>query len=187
MCVETCFEKAQGLKLPPELLGAANPVLQGFAFVLCTLTPREIWKRRWAYTGFALGKIQMMLLRHVRTEHNCGSPCTRVPKVLLVASPPGTWCLLRRAAPAPGSVGVSVPLPQLAACLHWTAARGVSVAFHQQGHHQQRPCPAVLSAAQATPGIVCPVLVPAVQKRCGHAGEVTKMIQGPGSCHVSKG
>lgn len=78
-------------------------------------------------------------------------------------------------------------LPQLAACLHWTAARGVSVAFHQQGHHQQRPCPAVLSAAQAAPGIVCPVLVPAVQNRRGHAGEVTKMIQGPGGCHVSKG
>ncbi|PKU46993.1 rna-directed dna polymerase from mobile element jockey-like [Limosa lapponica baueri] len=45
---------------------------------------------------------------------------------------------------------------------------------HQQGHHQQRQrshYPTLLSTCQATPGMLCSVLVTAMQKRCGQAGE----------------
>ena len=45
--------------------------------------------------------------------------------------------------------------------------------LHQKGHHQQRErshYPALLSAGQATPGVLCTVLVPSIQKGCGQAG-----------------
>ena len=45
--------------------------------------------------------------------------------------------------------------------------------LHQHGHCQQSKGVIIplFSACQATPGILCSVLVPAVQKSCGQAGE----------------
>lgn len=58
----------------------------------------------------------------------------------------------------------------------WTLCCCCSKARQQEAglHHQQRYTshhPALLSACQATPGVLCSVLVPAIQKSCGQAGE----------------
>lgn len=61
---------------------------------------------------------------------------------------------------------------------HATAVAKEANRMHHQGHPQQRQrrhCPNLLSACQATSGILCSVLVLTKQNRCGQDGEGPEM------------